>query len=235
MTATINSLAQAINETPWWTPPEMWTGKTCYIIGGGPSLEGFDFTPLHGQHVIGCNDAYSLGPWVDVCLFGDWGWWVIHGVDRVVHDGKKRDHDGLLRFPGLIVSNTPPKNMPKIIHTCPRVLPMRRQAEGIPMRRDVLTWYDNCGAAAIHLALLFGATRVVLLGFDMKRGNGRQNWHRAIKPEAPPSRNDHHVMKHARLERAVAASRYKDVKILNANPDSACDAWPKVNWEEVRP
>ena len=54
-----------------WKPPKIWKGGTAYIIGGGPSVNDADLSLIHDRRVIGVNNAYSLGGWVDVCWFGD--------------------------------------------------------------------------------------------------------------------------------------------------------------------
>jgi len=64
---------------PTWTPSVIWKGQDAFIIGGGSSLQGFEFSKLVGKNVIGCNDAFRLGveivPW---CLFGDSSFWRTH-------------------------------------------------------------------------------------------------------------------------------------------------------------
>jgi hypothetical protein len=54
-----------------WIAPKMWAGGTAFIVGGGPSLKGVDLTPIHHRRVIGVNNAYRMGNWVDICWFGD--------------------------------------------------------------------------------------------------------------------------------------------------------------------
>jgi hypothetical protein len=50
-----------------------WEGEPCFIIGGGPSLKGFDFNRLRGQgRVIAINRALEYAPWADVVFFMDW-------------------------------------------------------------------------------------------------------------------------------------------------------------------
>ena len=40
-------------------PDKAWEGKPCFIIGGGPSLEGFDWNRLKGKRTIGINRAFE--------------------------------------------------------------------------------------------------------------------------------------------------------------------------------
>ena len=54
-----------------WNPPQIWKDQTAFILGGGPSLKDADLDLIHDRRVIGVNNAYQLGSWVDVCWFGD--------------------------------------------------------------------------------------------------------------------------------------------------------------------
>jgi len=54
-----------------WHPPKIWNNGTVFILGGGPSLLDNNFDLIENKHVIGINNAYRLGDWVDICWFGD--------------------------------------------------------------------------------------------------------------------------------------------------------------------
>ena len=43
-----------------------WKGQRCFIVGGGESLKGFDFSFLHGEKVIAVNRAYEDVPDADI-------------------------------------------------------------------------------------------------------------------------------------------------------------------------
>lgn len=48
---------------------------------------------------------------------------------------------------------------------------------GIDPDPGQLRWNTNSGACAINLAVHFGVKKIVLLGFDMQRVEGKNNWH----------------------------------------------------------
>jgi len=52
-------------------PPQIWKDGIAFILGGGPSLNDVDFDLIKNRRIIGVNNAYQLGDWVDVCWFGD--------------------------------------------------------------------------------------------------------------------------------------------------------------------
>jgi hypothetical protein len=133
-------------EMPRTDPLPAWTGDV-FLIGGGPSLRRFDFQQLRLFPTIGCNQAFLLGPEVcKICIFGDYKFWA--------HFAQP-----LSDFAGWVVS--PRHTMTKQadwIHF------FERQDEGLSKAK--LAWNANTGAAAINLALILGASRVFLLGYD---------------------------------------------------------------------
>lgn len=145
-----------------WTPTREWEGEDAFLIGGGPSLKNFDFSLLEGKNVIGCNDAYHLGPHiVSICAFGDQKWW-------------QRNKWDLESFPNRIVTNSPtlmpyrlPKNFRKMI----------RIQHGFSKGGDSLGWNYSTGALAINLATLLGAKRIFLLGYDLGVKGPVHHWH----------------------------------------------------------
>lgn len=202
----------------FWTAVRIWQSSTAYILGGGPSLKSMDLSPLHDKRVIGVNNAYQLGDWVDVCWFGDSQWYDNH-------------RERLEQFPGMRV------------HCCNRHADrpgtkriMRGKPVGIDPRPSFIAWNGNSGASAINLAYHFGAKRVVLLGFDMKFGDlGENNWHNDHKL---PSRKGRHPWDPypGFLKNFPDIKRDADrlgFEIFNATPDSALDVFPKVKLEEV--
>jgi len=202
----------------------MWQGETVFIIGGGPSLRGFDWAPLRHRAVIGCNDAYTLGEWVDVVYFGDAVWY--QGYCQF------RGHRGALQnFPGLLVSCA----TEEFADLGTRVKWLRRESAPGSLSSDSwkVNWYSSTGASAIHLAMIFGATQIVLLGFDMKSGkSGESNWHVNLKdPKFTEGKFKKFQGGFDRLEAHL--DEIVGVQVLNAGPDSALDNFPHVNLESV--
>ncbi len=144
----------------FWTPTREWQGQDAFLIGGGPSLAGFDFSQLEGLNIIGCNDAFKLGPAIiKICIFGDGQWWHKNKWD-------------LEKFPGRLVTNSPTLKMFEI----PRVLQMERLRDGTGTG-SVLGWNFSTGAMAINLAVSLGASRIFLLGYDLTNKEGKSHWH----------------------------------------------------------
>lgn len=153
---------------PVWTPQAIWEGKDAFVLGGGPSLRGFDWSRLYKERVVGCNQAFRLGPQVcDYVVF----------CDRkfiLTDQGKPRlgFYDGLAKFPNPVVTTD---SMLKH-RSEPWLKYMPRRPDGL--HHDALGFNCSTGWSAVNLAFLLGATTVYLLGFDMQLGvNGESNYH----------------------------------------------------------
>jgi hypothetical protein len=257
------------NPREYWTPPVLWPGGDVFVIGGGASLLGFDWDPYRDRHVIGCNDAYLLGGccmpsrpknWVDVCCFGDPGWF-------------NRHQHALHKFPGLVVSlcsTRVHKHWVKQINRWPEGF----CGHGKHMAARV-AWNWSTGASAINLATKLGANRVFLLGFDLKARTLTPEEAEAIitpgtslyeayhrydpvpdvifhaEPQGPPEHigNWHPNPINSpdglvsgelsnrfrdgfdRIRREL--KRFPDVQVYNAGPDSALDVFPRITPEEA--
>lgn len=205
---------------PKQTLNKIWVGETVFIIGGGPSLIGFDFTPIKNRKIIGINNSYRFGSWVDVCWFGDLKWFNWH---------KKE----LKTFSGTIAHC----NSKSFIKRLKWMIPYERgNPLGIDTRENMVSWNRCSGLSAINLAYHMGASTAVLLGFDMKHNGKQRNWHKDHKEECSLSHSDpmkdcadrryrHYLSscKHIKKD----ADRLK-FRIINANPDSAIQEFEKM-------
>jgi hypothetical protein len=152
-----------------------WTGATVYCLGGGPS-----FTSDHAQRiaaaqarspaqvrVIAINNAYWLVPGADVLYFADSRWWEWHRQRpdyrafagqkcTIFSTGALIDEDGV-----HILRNASEGG----------------EVEGLSNDPGALKTGCNSGYQALQIALLAGAARVVLCGYDMQYTGGRDHWH----------------------------------------------------------
>lgn len=172
-----------------WTVPKLWNSPV-WIIGGGISLKaqcGLPITAsenvvvsrinevigerLRGKRVIGLNKAFLLGDWIDVLYFGD-----VRFLDWFMSD--------LVKFKNIIAtcacfSEKDRKEKLKNV----RIKYIQRDVyPGVDTSRprNLITWFGNTGASAIHLAVLLGATKIYLLGYDGTFNNQNirdNNWH----------------------------------------------------------
>lgn len=194
-----------------WVPKKWYAAQDVIVLGGGPSLKGFDWKRLVPHIVIGCNDAYQLGTAVtNVCVFGDMPWYLRH-------------REQLARWPNPVVTNQPSLHVSKIEW----LLTLRRDKTGLS--KTGLSWNQSTGATAINLALLLGAQRVLLLGFDCKTDvEGNTNYH-ANNIGNPNSASYARFKKGFRTIAESLPGTYPDREIINLGPDSAVDAFPQAD------
>jgi len=201
-----------------WAATEEWKGQDAFIVGGGSSLRDFVWDKLKGKNTIGCNDAFRLGGEViRVCLFGDASWF-------------HRTKWELEKFHGRVISCAP-----SLVHLgLPWVFKMSRVRDRLQVSGPTLAWNYSTGAAALNLAVLLGAVRIFLLGFDMKRGeDGKSHWH-------PHRHKPTEDVSFARFQKgfkclaASLASLRPDVEILNVTDGtSKLTVFPAITFERL--
>lgn len=193
-----------------------------------PSAYSPFLAPLHDKHVIGINNAYLLGPWIDCVFFGDCAWYLVH-------------RKALAKFPNLKVTccprfaNRPLKDMEGIKYLAKGggrgIAGSPGKLHGISDNPGKVAWNSNSGAAAISLAAHFGVKRIVLLGFDMALESGSSHWHRGHGAKKPPP-----FARHLRGFPAIAEDAARlGIEILNASPNSAIESFRKVGLKEILP
>lgn len=239
--------------TPWenviWTPELLFLGETVVCIASGPSL-----TPeicakvcaaqLAGKcRVIVVNSSCMLAPWADVLFFTDSGW----------YDARKemvRDWQGLvvtmsrqaareLNAPGMPLHNGRPRvlrvkgcgdpDAPPRVRAAPGVLP---KVPGFPdLGSPEIQQGRSSGHTAVSLAAATGASRVLMVGYDMRVVNGREHHHSEYKGPRDLSIYENEFQKAFRgWNEAAQAS---GVEILNCTDGSAVTEFPYRPLDEV--
>lgn len=198
---------------PRWFPSQRWAGSDVFIIGGGPSLRSFDFGRLRDKHTIGCNSAFLLGAELcNVCFFSDEQFFVKYA-------------DQLEQFAGPVVTHC--EEMP---WNHPWLLKMERREGGL--HRDAIGYGYNSGCSAVNLALLFGARRVILLGFDCQLGaQGQTHWHNRAMEQTHPDIFPK-FMEGWRMIARTLPDVFPGCEVLNTAP-STIDCFPFININEV--
>lgn len=88
----------------------------------------------------------------------------------------------------------------------------------------------NSGYGALNLAYLKGSRRIILLGYDFC--HSATHWHEGYAWQGKS--NDSMYRKWAtQFIRALPQLHKHGVQVLNASPDSAITAFPKVELEAV--
>lgn len=192
--------------------PTIWPGKTVFIIGGGPSISELNLDLIRKQKVIGINSAFRLGNWIDVIFFNDKRW-------------LKIERSMLIHYPGLIVSTAYIKDLKLNI-----LRAYRSGIYGISKDPRVLRFNESSGGAAINLAVHFGAKRIVLLGYDMKKVGDRHNFHNVYQENLERDPYPRYLVPFKQIKEDADEL---GVEIINATVDSAIDVFQKMTLEEA--
>ena len=187
-----------------WTPEKEWAGQDAFLIGGGSSLKGFDFSRLEGKNTIGCNDAFRLGAKViRYVIFGDASWY-------------EKNKWELEKFKGNVVSCVPAL----LPYNLPWMKKMLRIRDGL-YDGCTLGWNYSTGAAAINLAISLGASTVYLLGYDMSSNpKGETHWHQHRKGPTQDYSFRRFMGGFATLYRSLSALN-GSVRVLNVTDGSS--------------
>jgi len=186
----------------------MWKGKRCFILGGGPSLCGFDFKQLEDEYTIGINRVYeNMDCSILFAMDGRFFNWI--------RDGKYGKH-ALSRFRNfhgvkfwLDVANLN-------IHDVFYIRAIGRQGLSWKLEEGLYNG-NNSGYGALNLALTLGANPIYLLGFDMSFDKGKGHYHNG---HPTPFKESMMGSFKPSFNNAAAEIRTHGIKVININRNS---------------
>ena len=202
--------------------PPYWEGRQLFVVGGGPSLAGYDLGRLreHGW-VLGVNRTADYWP-VDAVFTIDYQFlrrraadlagWAARGIET--YAAVADDYD------------RPP---------IPGVTYLKRVSmDGISLDPSVIANGLNSGFGGLNLAVLKLARRIILLGFDLQPVAKDQptHWHSGYDWGGARASVSHYERWASRFRQAVSMIP-PGVEVLNANPDSAIRAFPFTTYEAI--
>ena len=132
--------------------------KSVVLAASGPSLIARDLEYCRGRAwVMVVNDAWRLASWADVLYAADENWWAYY--------------DGVPAFDGVrwtqnIQAAT--RWSLQYIESKPRL--------GLSLDLRYIHRGYNSGYQALNLAVLFGAKKIILLGYDMQSDGARSHF-----------------------------------------------------------
>ena len=193
--------------------PALFPGGLVVCLGGGPSLTAEDVAAVRKRApgVIAINDAYKLAPWADVLYAADAKWWNWHqGVPSFAGRKYTLQADAA-KWPGVqVLQNTGER--------------------GLEARPTGLKTGRNSGYQAINLAVHLGASRVLLLGYDMGPDpQGKTHWF-GDHPDKSPSP---YAIFIERFTDLVVPLRQLGVEVINCSRRTALTVFPQQTLEEA--
>ena len=186
------------------------------IIASGPSLTYQDVLYTKGKaFTIAINNNWEVAPWSNVLYACDKQWWDWYHQD-VIRGG----------FKGLKITQEE-----KAADSYPDLIWIygEKVNTGLSDSVDYIKCGHLGGYQAINLAVNFGATKIILLGFDCKIKGGVSHWF-----GHHPSRSNHDFKQWApSFNNLVPDLEERGVKVFNCCEDSAIDAFPIKRVQEV--
>ncbi len=190
-----------------------WRGETAVIVGTGPSASADPLDIVRGQaRVIVIKSAWRLAPWADVLYGIDRGWWLAN--------------KGAPDFRGLKVSPSP--TVCKLYGATEVRLKVRAEiltASVGTIGCGLPTGGGHSGFQAINLAVQFGATRILLFGFDMTLKHG-SHWTKDLQGVGKPDPSRVESWRRA-LDGCAPQFMRLGVEVVNCSMRSALTAYPK--------
>lgn len=195
-----------------------WRGECVAIVASGPSAKGAGVEKLRNRiHVIAIKENVNLCPWADVVYGCDAAWW--------------NHRRGLPEFAGLKLTWGG-----DAAHRAPDYPGLEKIR--IEVKVDRLLFGEvglvgaggNSGFQALNLATQFGATAILLLGFDLQGGHwyGRNNWANANNPDA-----SNFPRWRRAFEAAAPDLKKSGIDVVNASPSSTLNCFPKMSVDDA--
>ncbi len=185
-----------------------WAGEVAVCIGGGPSLTRDDVEYVRGKaKVIAINDAHRLAPWADIMYACDLKWWDWHngchgfeGRRWTVDEAAALKHN--LRYIKGIKS------------------------PGLSDDQSEIHTGSNSGFQAINIAYLMGASKIILIGYDMKVSGSQSHWFgdhpdKIISPY------------HMFINALNIVAKQNKIEIINSTRDTALKCFPQIPLREI--
>lgn len=190
--------------------PRCFPGDTIVILGGGPSLTQAEVDRCRGKaRVIAIKEQIRLAPWADVFYAPDKKFFNYHGEE-------------VINFPGLKFTLDHMVGDDTAVHL------QIGDREGLSLDPTTLnTGYDS-GYQCINLAVLLGAARVVLLGYDMQPGpNGESHGSHIPGGEHVWGTKPPFYFMLPMYPSLVEPLKQAGVEVINCSPVTALDVFPR--------
>lgn len=224
-------------------PDRSWKGKPCIIVGGGPSLEDFDWNLLHGWRVIGINRVYErFDPTIIFSMDTRFLRWV--NEEKYGKEATEKFANSKAYKVWLCTYNC---KLPDDIFIVKVWQNYSRGFRAFPnTMNNGIGHGNNSGYGALNLAVCLGANPIYLLGYDMSYRGGedstsrdardiflskvRTHWHEG-HPQPHKIDTASQFIKYYKLP-AIKAKEW-GIEVINLNRKSALPYFSKRHYEEV--
>lgn len=217
-----NNYSSAIKRFQDVLPDQSWRGRRCFVVGGGESLSGFNFSRLDKELTIGINKSFIYYD-SSLLFFSDSNFYHQMILDEAVSPLWHK-------FPGIKATTSPLE----VGRTYPDVHVIRRsnKLELPHSLEDGINVWNNSGFGALVLAYLLGANPIYLLGFDLKCVR-TTHWHCGYPGQNIDGQNSR--MHSFMMPFNMTADEFKarGIHVVNLNPDSALTCYHKTTISKI--
>lgn len=200
---------------------------TIVCIASGPSLtqEQVDLVSDSLGNVIAVNDCYAMAPWADVFYAGDLMWWR-HNYLNVLNSTIAPECWTLNGNAQHLARH--PQKYPGVKSYMHEIEFDRKPGLGL----DKVHHGGNSGYHAVNLAYLFGAKKIVLIGYDHQHTYGKAHWfgdHDKTKFRKNAEDTDRWLRNFAELSRDLET---RGVDLVNCSIETAIDSCRRSTLEK---
>ena len=195
--------------------PRLCPAGTVVCVATGPSLTADDVTYCRDKaFVIAINDAYRLAPWAGLVYGCDAKWWNWH---------KEVAKWPCLKFGLKAVDLNFPAGVALLENT--GITGLERKPTGLRNGK-------NSGYQAINVAVHLGASRILLLGYDMKLGPGGRSHFFGEHPDGLKPTISNFV---GLFESIVEPLKKRHIEVVNCSRQTALTCFPRMPIEAALP
>lgn len=199
--------------------PVRWAGEAVAVVASGPSVRQVDVNRLKGHaRVIAVNDSWQLCPWADMLYAADRRWWEHHDYTPDFRGEKWTQQQG-------------PKDWPTVAERRGLKVVTSAHKPGLSFDPTLVHTGMNSGFQALNLAVLQGASRILLLGFDLAVLDGNRHWF----GNHPGRMNRDSPYSSFRKAFTEAAPQLEDfnIEVINCSMRSTLTCFPKQTVREA--
>jgi hypothetical protein len=205
-------------------PDGAWKGQPCFCVGGGPSLQGFNFDSLRGHKVIAINRAYENLPFADILFAIDPKYYSDCRAGKIGNTPGEQAEIAKkwTMFSGFKVWLDTNRTNHGDVYLLPHG-PITESGDFKYAMKDGIATGNFSGYAAVNLAMCLGANPIYLLGYDCRHDGGRTHYHSGYTHTANELtlKKSAESFKHLKAKAGAIGTR-----IINLTPGSAIKVFP---------
>lgn len=193
--------------------PRLFPNSTIVCLASGPSLTRGDVDYCRGKApVIAVNNTHEWAPWADVLYACDEKWWEVNR--------------GVPEFRGLKFGLQHPA-------ACYGVTILRQCGqEGLSLDPSEVATGLNSGHQAVNVAVHLGASRILLLGYDMQAREGGPS-HFFGEHKSPLNKGLSFDVFKACFATMVEPLKRLGVQVINCSRETALTCFPRAALRDV--